>query len=189
MRTVCQVVLSGSHPPLTFHALAWLKMKQCAFSKTVHTSRNMSYITPWDDQHTSTLHPYSFLSFGTKHLRSSIRARRIPATIHNKWVPAIWLISHHLQELEFSRRRDTLTGWTKKKDCKTTFSRYLQDKSTCFDGLLVLGVAIVVERDSNLCWGRTWPDRQTSRPRAEMRMPCAFRTSKYGKNVWTGKST
>ena len=46
MRTVCQVVLSGSHPSLTFHALAWLKMKQCAFSKTVHTSRNMSCITP-----------------------------------------------------------------------------------------------------------------------------------------------
>ena len=45
MRTVCQVVLSGGHPPLTFHALAWLKMKQCAFSQTVHTSRNMSYIT------------------------------------------------------------------------------------------------------------------------------------------------
>ena len=38
MRTVCQV-------SLTFHALAWLKMKPCAFSKTVHTSRNMSYIT------------------------------------------------------------------------------------------------------------------------------------------------
>ena len=42
MRTVCQVVLSGSHPSLTFHALAWLKMKLCAFSKTVHTSGNMS---------------------------------------------------------------------------------------------------------------------------------------------------
>ena len=46
MRTVCQAVLSGGHPSLTFHALAWLKMKQCAFSTTVHTSRNMSYITP-----------------------------------------------------------------------------------------------------------------------------------------------
>ena len=46
MRRVCQEVLSGSHPSLTFHVLAWLKMKQCAFSKTVHTSRNMSYITP-----------------------------------------------------------------------------------------------------------------------------------------------
>ena len=39
-----------------------------------------------------------------------------------------------------------------------------------------------------LCWGRTWPDSQTSRPRAEMRMSCAFRTGEYGKNVWTGKS-
>ena len=46
MRTICQVALSGCHPSLTFHALAWLKMKLCAFSKTVHTSRNMSYITP-----------------------------------------------------------------------------------------------------------------------------------------------
>ena len=45
MRTVCQVVLSGSHPSLTFHAFAWLKMKQCAISKTVHTSRSMSYTT------------------------------------------------------------------------------------------------------------------------------------------------
>ena len=45
-RTVCQVVLSGRHPSLTFHAFAWLKVKQCAFSKTVHTSRNMSYISP-----------------------------------------------------------------------------------------------------------------------------------------------
>ena len=47
-------VLSGSHPSLTFHALEWLKMKQCAFSKTIHTSRNMSYITP---EMTSTLSP------------------------------------------------------------------------------------------------------------------------------------
>ena len=39
-----------------------------------------------------------------------------------------------------------------------------------------------------VCSGRTWPDSQTSRPRAEMRMPCALRTGKYGKNVWTGKS-
>ena len=39
-----------------------------------------------------------------------------------------------------------------------------------------------------LCWGRTWSDSQSSRPRAEMRMPCAFRTGEYGKNVWTGKS-
>ena len=45
MRTVCQVVLSGGHPSLTFHALAWLKMKLCAFSQTVHASRNVSYIT------------------------------------------------------------------------------------------------------------------------------------------------
>ena len=37
--------LSGSHPSLTFHAFAWLKMKPCALSKTVHTSRNMSHIT------------------------------------------------------------------------------------------------------------------------------------------------
>ena len=35
---------------------------------------------------------------------------------------------------------------------------------------------------------RTWPDSQTSRPRADKRMPCAFRTGKYGKNAWTGKS-
>ena len=35
----------------------------------------------------------------------------------------------------------------------------------------------------NLCWRRTWPDSQTSRPRAELRMPCPFRTGKYGKNV------
>ena len=54
MRTVCQVMLSGSHPSLTFHALAWLKMKQCAFSETVHTSRNMTYITP---ELTSTFSP------------------------------------------------------------------------------------------------------------------------------------
>ena len=54
MRTVCQVVLSDSHPSPTFHALAWLKMKKCAFSKTVHTSRNMSYITP---ELTSTFSP------------------------------------------------------------------------------------------------------------------------------------
>ena len=54
MRTVCQEVLSGSHPSLTFHALAWLKMKLCAFSKTDHTWRNMSYITP---ELTSTISP------------------------------------------------------------------------------------------------------------------------------------
>ena len=54
MRTVCQVVLSGSHPSIIFHALAWLKMKQCAISRTAHTSRNMSYITP---ELTSTLSP------------------------------------------------------------------------------------------------------------------------------------
>ena len=53
-RTVCQVVLSGSYPSLTFHALAWLRMKLCAFSKTVHISRNMSYITP---ELTSTFSP------------------------------------------------------------------------------------------------------------------------------------
>ena len=28
----------------------------------------------------------------------------------------------------------------------------------------------------NLCWGRTWPDSQSSRPPAEMRMPWASRT-------------
>ena len=63
---VCQVVLSGGHPSLTFHALAWFKMKQCAFSKTVQTSSNMSYITP---ELTST--PRSFLSFGTTYLNFS----------------------------------------------------------------------------------------------------------------------
>ena len=40
----------------------------------------------------------------------------------------------------------------------------------------------------NLCCERNWPDSQSSRPRAEMRMSCAFRTGEYGKNVWTGKS-
>ena len=40
----------------------------------------------------------------------------------------------------------------------------------------------------NLCWEWNWPDSQSSRPRAEMRMPCAFRTGEHGKNVWTGKS-
>ena len=33
MRAVCQLVLSGNHPSLTFHALARLKMKVCGFSK------------------------------------------------------------------------------------------------------------------------------------------------------------
>ena len=68
MRTVWQVVLSGSHPSLTFHALAWLKMKLCAFSKTVHTSRNMSYITPELTSIFFTLRPHSLLSFGTTYL-------------------------------------------------------------------------------------------------------------------------
>ena len=54
MRTVCQVVLSSTRSSLTFRALAWLKMKLCACSKTVHTSRNMSYITP---ELTSTFSP------------------------------------------------------------------------------------------------------------------------------------
>ena len=63
LRTVCQVVLSGSHPSLTFHALAWLKMKLCAFSNTVHTSRNKSYITPELNRTFFTLHPHSFLDF------------------------------------------------------------------------------------------------------------------------------
>ena len=63
LRAVYQVVLSGSHPSLTFHALAWLKMKLCAFSKTVHTSRNMSYITPEQTSTFFTLHPHSFLDF------------------------------------------------------------------------------------------------------------------------------
>ena len=45
LRTVCQVMLSGHHPSLTFRAFALLKMKQCAFLKIVHTSRSMSYTT------------------------------------------------------------------------------------------------------------------------------------------------
>ena len=68
MRTVCHVVLSGGHPSLTFHTLAWLKMKLC------------------------TLHLHSFLSVGTTCLnfsRLSILARSIPATIHNKRVSAM----------------------------------------------------------------------------------------------------
>ena len=68
MRTLCQVVFSGCHPSLTFHAFAWLKMKLCAFSKTVQTSRNMSYITPELTSIFFTLHPHSFLSFGTTYL-------------------------------------------------------------------------------------------------------------------------
>ena len=89
MRTVCQVVLSGSHPSLTFHALAWLKMKLCAFSKTAHTSRNMSYITP---ELTSTFfHLAPALLPVLRHdllqlPPLSILARSIPATIHNKRV-------------------------------------------------------------------------------------------------------
>ena len=78
MRTVCQVLLSGSHPSLIFHALAWLKMKLCAFSKRVHTSRNLSYITP---ELTSTFAPCT-------------RTPSYPsaATIHNKRVSALWLM-------------------------------------------------------------------------------------------------
>ena len=87
IRTVCQAVLSGSHPSLTFHALAWLKMKQRAFSKTVHTSRNTSYVTP---EMTSTLSPctrtlsYPILRHDLPQLlRLFILARSIPATIQH----------------------------------------------------------------------------------------------------------
>ena len=76
--------LSGSHPSLTSRALAWLKMKLCAFSKTVHTSRNKSYITP---ELTSTISlctrtPSYPSARRTSTSRVSILARSIPATIH-----------------------------------------------------------------------------------------------------------
>ena len=62
MRTVCQVVLSGSHPSFILSLrctcigprASRLKMELCTFSKTVHTSRNMSYSTP---EMTSTFAP------------------------------------------------------------------------------------------------------------------------------------
>ena len=51
MRTVCQVLLSGSHPSLTFRAFARLKAQaqneaSVHFPKQFTTSRNMSYVTP-----------------------------------------------------------------------------------------------------------------------------------------------
>ena len=41
----------------------------------------------------------------------------------------------------------------------------------------------------NLCWGRTWPDSQTSRCSCGgAACPALSRTSKYDKNEWTSKS-
>ena len=62
MRTVCQVVFSGSHPSFILSLrctcigsrASRLKMELCTFTNTVHTSRNMSYITP---EMTSTFPP------------------------------------------------------------------------------------------------------------------------------------
>ena len=50
--------------------------------------------------------------------------------------------------VQFSRRRDPLIGWTKKKEIATQplLSVPPRIKPKCFDGLLVLGVAIMVER-------------------------------------------
>ena len=86
MRTVCQVVLLGSHPSLTFHAFVWFKTKQCAFPRTVHISRNMSHIKL---ELTSTFSLATALLLILRHdprqlLRMSILARSISATIHNK---------------------------------------------------------------------------------------------------------
>ena len=99
MRTVCQVVLSGSHPSLTFHAFALVKMKLCAFSKTVHTSCNMSYITP---EWTSTFPPCtrtpSYPSARPTSTSSTFHSIEInPATIQNKRVLAVWLMYAPLQ--------------------------------------------------------------------------------------------
>ena len=55
MCSVYQIVLSGSHPSLTVHALFLAQDEAvCIFQKTVHTSRNMSHITP---ELTSTFSP------------------------------------------------------------------------------------------------------------------------------------
>ena len=99
MRTVCQEVLSGSHPSLTFHALAWLKMKLCAFSKTVHTSRNMSYTTP---ELTSTFSPCtrtpSYPSARPTSTSSTFHSSEInPYLNHNQRVSARWLMYAPLQ--------------------------------------------------------------------------------------------
>ena len=99
LHTVCQAVLSGSYPSLTFHALAWLKMRQRTFFQYFsYLAQHVLHYT-WGDQHALILHPHSFLSFGTTYLqllRLSILARSIPATIHNKWVSAFRLMFHQL---------------------------------------------------------------------------------------------
>ena len=75
-------MLSGRRPSVTCHAFAWLQMKQCAFSKTVSISRNMSYIT---HEVTSTLSPctptLSYLSARPTSLSSEINPCHDPQQV------------------------------------------------------------------------------------------------------------
>ena len=104
MRTVCQVVLSGRHPSLTFHAFAWLTMKLCAFSKTVHNSRYMLYITP---ELTSTFSPCT----RTPSVPSSLPVSTFP-TFHSSEINPC----HDPQQASIGKMADvrTFTGYEPK---------------------------------------------------------------------------
>ena len=102
MRTVCQVVLSGSHPSLTFHALALLKMKLCA---CVHFPKQFILRATCRTLHQSGPGPFHLAPALLPILRHdlpqlprlSILARSTLATIQNKRVPAVWLMYAPLQ--------------------------------------------------------------------------------------------